>query len=82
MRGLSRYVREKSHESRALDGSGEFPLVLGAYAGARAVDHAAVRVQESAQDFGVLIVDVLDIMLAEITLFLHGDKDLRFKIDV
>ena len=71
MRLLFSDVRQEPHESRALHGRSQLALVLRAYTGAAAVDHAAMRVQETAQELGVLVIDVPDIMLAEITLFFH-----------
>ena len=34
-------------------------------------DHASVRIDKLLQDINILVIDMLDIMLAKITLFLH-----------
>ena len=73
LHSLRRHVRQQSHEPRALDRDSELALILGSDAGALARQDAAVRVEELTEDFRVLVIDVLDIILAEIALFVHGD---------
>jgi hypothetical protein len=70
---LARNERKQTHEPGALDGHGQLSLILGGDACALAAQDAAVRIQEFLQDLRVLVVDELDIMLAKIALFIHGD---------
>ena len=68
---LAGYVREKAHESSALHGCGQLALVLGGDARTLPGDETAVRVDELAQDLRIFVIDLVEIMLAEITLFVH-----------
>lgn len=65
-------VREESHETCALDGDCQLALVLGGDTRALPRKDASVRIQEFLQDLGILVVDIVDIMLAEVTLLFHN----------
>ena len=79
MRGLSRYVREKSHESRALDRESEFALVRRRDVRALLALDAGVWIEEFLEYIDVFVVDMLDSVLFKETLFAH-DNLLEFLI--
>jgi hypothetical protein len=54
------------------DCQSKLALAFGADAGFLAADDAGVRVQESFDDFRVLIIDMFDVVLAKVALFFHG----------
>jgi hypothetical protein len=71
---LVRNVREKPHETRALYCHSESSLILGGKAGLPAIENTRMRVQELRKDFRILVVDVLDVVLVEIILLVHGNS--------
>ena len=55
-----------------LDRERKLTLTLGTNAGFFTANDAGMRIQESFQDFCVLIIYMLDIVLGKIALFFHG----------
>ena len=70
---LPRYIWPQNHKPGSLDGCSQLALILGGNACTLATNHTTVRIYEFLQYFRVLVVDMLDIMLIEITLFFHGN---------
>lgn len=69
---LSSDVREKSHIASAFDGSRELPLVGRTHVSPLLCQESCMRIEKLLENFCVLIVDVLNIVLFEETLFRHN----------
>jgi hypothetical protein len=65
--GLFARIREERHLSRVLDGFAEVGLVLRARAGHPAGPYLPALGEETPQHAHVLVVDVVDLFLAEVT---------------
>ena len=66
---LSRDEREKTHVAGAFDSLGELPLAFSRDTSSFARLKTAMRIEKLFQKFDILIVDILDVILGEITLF-------------
>ena len=58
-------VWKESHEASTLYSCFNCTLLFGSESTALAADHAAVRIYELLQEFNILVVDMLDVILCE-----------------
>jgi hypothetical protein len=68
---LSSHERQKPDIPRMLDRQGELTLAFSADAGFLTADDTGMRVQESFDDFCVLIIDMFNVVLTKVALFFH-----------
>ena len=54
-----------------LDGHGELALAFCTDSGFLAADDAGMWIKKSFQDFSILVIDMFDVVLAEVALFCH-----------
>ena len=71
---LSGNIRQKSHEAGAFDGGGQQALILGSDAGAFVGNDASVRIEKLFQKLHIFVVDVFDVILREVALFVCHDN--------
>ncbi len=69
---LSSDVWEKSHKPCMLDRSCELALIFGCNTSSLFSHDLCIRRQEFVEQFDVLVINMLDIILLEVTLFLHS----------
>lgn len=68
---LSHHVWKKSHKSCTLHRCRKLTLILGGNARAITIDDTTMGIDELLQDLRIFVVDVLNILLTEITLLFH-----------
>lgn len=69
---LPREEGKEGEEAGALDRLSEFALMRRADAGPAMIADPSVRIKEATQSLNVFIIDVLDIVLAEVAKFHNG----------